>query len=163
MGRKYNTRLIRDDYSYYVEQVADVFGVDVATVRRWMREHGLQRIPHTRPHMIHSSQLKIFLEKQKATRKKPCAAHEVFCLRCQLPRTPKMGSATITILPNTSVRFSAACVECGGKMCRSIKRAEWEQNHPLTTYLSDAAVEHKGVLPLHRKCSLQEEYKDDRI
>lgn len=156
MSRKYNTRLIREDYSYYVEQVADLLGVDIATVRRWMREDGLQRIPNTRPHMIHSSQLKAFLEKHKAARKKPCAANEIFCFRCQLPRIPRLGSATVTILPNKSIRLNAACAECGGKMCKSVKRAEWGQNHPLTGFLSDATGEHKGVPSMHRECSLQQ-------
>lgn len=161
MSRKYNTRLIREDYSYYVEQVVDLLSVDIATVRRWMREEGLQRIPNTRPHMIHSSQLKAFLEKKKAVRKKPCAANEIFCFRCQTPRIPKLGSATVTILPNKSIRLNAACAECSGKMCRSIKQTEWQKHHPLASFLSDALEEHNGVPPTHRECSLQQEEEND--
>jgi len=157
MARKYNTRLIRDDYSYYVEQVADLLGVDVATVLRWIKEEGLVRIPKTRPYMIHSSELKAFLEKKNAKRKRPRASHEVFCFRCQWPRTPKMGSATIMQLPNSSLRFKAICSECGCVMNHNIKSVEWAQNHPLATYLSDATSEHKGVKPMHRECSFQKE------
>lgn len=155
MGRKYNTRLIKNDYSYYVEQIADLLGIDVATVRRWMREEGLRRIPKTRPHIIHSTELKAFLNKQQAKRKKPCASHEVFCFSCQWPRTPKVGSATVTPLPNTCISFKAICSECGGKMNRSIRGVEWTQNHPLAAFLSDTAGEHIGVQSTHRECTLQ--------
>jgi len=150
--RTYNTRLIKENYSYYVEQLADLLGNDVATVQRWIREEGLKRIPNTRPHIIHSSEVKAFLDKKKAKRKKPCADHEAFCFRCQLPRTPKVDSATITQLPNGSIRFNAICSECGGKMCRNIKGAEWTQNHPLAKYLSDATGEHKGVQSTQCEC-----------
>ena len=153
--RTYNTQHIRNDYSYYVEQVADLFNVDVATVRRWLREGGLQRIPNTRPHLVHSSELKAFADRQQAKRKKPCACNEVFCFSCQLPRTPKIGSATAAPLPNRCIVFKAECSECGGAMNRNIRAAEWGQNHPLAIYLSDATGEHNGAQGTHRECSLQ--------
>ncbi len=153
--RNYNTRLIRDDYSYYVEQVADMFGVDVASVRRWMREEGLNRIPNTRPHLIHSSELYSFIEKRQSARKKPCAGYEVFCFRCQWPRTPKMASAVVAPLPNKSVCYKAICSECGGVMNRTIRASEWNEMHPLAAYLSDATGDHNGVQSTHRECSLQ--------
>lgn len=157
MAKKYNTRQIKDDYSYYVEQVADLFGVDIATVRRWIRKEGLKRIPKTRPHMVHSSDLKAFLEKRQKDRRKPCAGHEALCCRCQLPRTPTMGSGTIEQLTNGSIRYRARCSCCNGKMVRTISRADWSENHPLAAYLYDASGEHKGVQATHRECSLRQE------
>ncbi len=41
---RYNTRLVKDDYSYSVEQIADTWNVDIATVRRWIRLEKLERI-----------------------------------------------------------------------------------------------------------------------
>lgn len=152
LGKKYNSRLIKADYSYAVEEVADLLGNDVATVRRWVREDGLERIPHSRPHLIHSSKLKPFIEKLDAERKKPCACHEVFCFRCQVPRTPRAGSASITRIPNGSLRYKAICDECGGKMNRSIRGTDWTENHPLAVYLSDTTRQHMGVQPTHREC-----------
>ena len=157
MGKKYNKRLIKDDYSYYVEQVADLFDIDVGTVRRWVREDGLERVPKSRPHIIHSGKLKAFVEKQQAKRKKPCANHEVFCFCCQLPRPPKMGSASVAPLPNKSISYKATCGECGGKINRNVKATDWTQNHPLAVYLSDATREHKGVQPTNLECSLHKE------
>jgi len=155
MRRKYNIRLIKDDYSYSVEQVADLFGVDVGTVRRWIRVEGLKRIASIRPHLIHSSELREFHKLEQAKRKKPCASYEVFCFRCQLARTPKMGSATIIHLPNTSVRLHALCDECGGKMNRSIRGVEWTPNHPLAAYLSGALGAHNRAQLTHRECAFQ--------
>ncbi len=155
--RTYNVRLIKDDYSYYIEQIADLLGNDVATVRRWVREEGLERIPNTRPHIVHSSKLKAFINKQKERRKKPCAIHEIFCLRCQSPRIPLAGSATVIPLPNGCISIKAICSECGGKMNRSIRGAEWIKSHPLAIYLSDASGEHKSVQLTHHECSLHKE------
>lgn len=155
--RTYNTRLIKDDYSYDVEQVADLFGVDIATVRRWIRKEGLERHPNTRPHLIYSSALKTFHEKRQIERKKPCAPNEAFCGRCQVPRILQKGTGSITPLPNRCVRFKAKCCECGGTALRNIRAAEWSENHPLAIFLSGAAEEHNGVCPAHRECSLQQQ------
>jgi len=87
--RTYSTRFIKDNYPYTVEQIADLFGIDVATVRRWINEEGLVRIPKTRPFLIHSSALRKFLTKKKAKRKQSCKAHEAYCCKCKAPRTPK--------------------------------------------------------------------------
>jgi hypothetical protein len=159
MGKKYNTRLIRNDYSYYVEQIADLYEVDIATVRRWIREDGLERIPKTRPHLVHSSVLKAFLDKKQAKKKKPCVGNEIFCFSCQKPRNPRLHSGVAVQLPNNSIRFQAKCSDCGGKMNRTIRAAEWAENHPLAVYLSDASREHNGVEPPHHECSLQQEEK----
>lgn len=155
--RSYNTRLIKEDYSYFVEEVADLFSVDVATVRRWMREDGLKRLPETRPHLIHSTDLKAFHEKRQAERERPCDPNQVYCFRCQLPRTPQIGSGTCTEQPNKSVRFKAKCSECGCILHRCVSAVEWNENHPLAEFLSGAAKEHNGGHPTHRECSLQQE------
>ena len=151
----YNIRLLKEDYSYYVEQIADLFTVEVATVRRWIQKEGLRRIPHTRPHIIHSSELKTFLEKKRAKRKRPCAAGEVFCLPCQSPRLPATGSGSITICANGSYRFRAICSQCRRVIYRNIRAVEWTLNHPLAGFLSEAMDEHKGVYSMHPECSLQ--------
>lgn len=145
MGKQYNTRLIKDDYSYTVEQIADLYGVGIATIRYWIRKEGLKRIPKARPHLVHSSDLRPFLDAKNKKHKHECQKHEVFCFRCQLPRTPKMQTGEAETLANTSVRFKARCSTCGGKMNRNIKDAEWDGNHPLAIFLCDASEEHKGV------------------
>lgn len=158
--RNYNTRLIKEDYSYYVEQVADLFGVDVATVRRWISKEGLKRLPKTRPHLIHSNALKAFHDKRQADRKKPCYPSEAFCCRCQVPRIPQRGTGTVTLLPNRSFRFKAKCSECGGIVVKNIGAAEWNGNHPLAVFLSGVVEEHNGACPAYRECTIQQDGKE---
>lgn len=157
MVKKHNIRLIKQDYSYTTEQIADVLGVDVATVRRWIRDDGLERIPKVRPHLVHSSALRRFLEKKHAKQKKPCASDEMFCLRCQLPRQPLPHSASAENVPNGSIRIKAKCSVCDGKMNRAVKGEEWSEKHPLAKFLRDALIEHNEAQLMHRICSLQEE------
>lgn len=53
---------IKENYSYTVQEIADLFEIIIATVRRWGRIEGLKRIPKVRPHLVHSSDLRCFLD-----------------------------------------------------------------------------------------------------
>ncbi|MBK6896403.1 MAG: helix-turn-helix domain-containing protein [Alphaproteobacteria bacterium] len=154
--RTYNVRLVKENYTYTVEQIADLFGIDVATVRRWIKDEGLERIPKTRPFLIHSSALKSFLTKKKAKRKKPTLPDEVYCCKCRVSRTPKKGSAKIKSQPNGALFFQAKCAGCKGKINKAIKLEDWSEKHPLAAYLHDAMKQHNGKHSSHRKCQLQE-------
>jgi hypothetical protein len=48
-------------------------------------------------------------------------------------------------LPNTALRFRAKCATCGGKIFKTISRADWSKNHPLAVLLRSAPEEHSGV------------------
>lgn len=154
--RTYPLRLIRNNYSYTVEQIADLFGLDVHTVRRWIREDGLKRVPKTRPYLIHSSELKKFLQKKQKARKRPCKDNEAYCLKCRAPRTPKNNSAITVDLPNKSVRMKARCSICNSKINRTIKAADWSDSHPLYAYLKDAPKQHNGTHDSPPECNLEE-------
>lgn len=154
--RTYPVRLVKENYTYSVEQIADLFGIDVATVRRWIKEEGLERIPKTRPFLIHSSALRSFLTKKKAKRKRPPLPDEVFCCKCRVPRTPLKASAKIKKLPNGALFFQAECAACKGKINKAMKAKEWSEKHPLATYLHDAMTQHNGRQSSHRKCQLHE-------
>ena len=153
--RTYSLRLIRDNYTYTVEQIADLYGVDVHTVRRWIREDGLKRIPKMRPYLIHSSDLRKFLDKKQKARKQPCKNNEAYCLKCRLPRKPKVNSATITKMPNKSVRMQAKCHHCNTRINRTIKAPDWSLSHPLSAYLKDAPKQHNRDDDSHRECNLE--------
>jgi hypothetical protein len=151
--RSYSPRVLKSDYSYTVEQITDLYGVSIATVRRWIRIDGLPRIQGVRPHLVHSSDLKAFLEQRKEARRQPCAPHEAYCLRCRSPRTPATLSGTVELLPNATTRFKALCSNCGGKMFRTIGRLDWSEKHPLAAYLQEAAGQHNGVCSQPPECS----------
>lgn len=157
MAKKLNERLIRGDYSYTVEQIADMFGVCVTTVRRWISDEGLERIPKVRPYLVHSSALRLFVARKNAKHKKPLKDNEMLCMKCQSQRVPKPASAIAEHLANRSVRVRALCGDCGSKMNRAVKGAKWSANHPLAHFLTEASTEHNGVQSSHRKCSLHHE------
>ena len=154
--RSYSTRLVKKNYSYNVEQIADLFGIDVATVRRWIKYEGLERIPKTRPFLIHSSALRLFLQKKKAKRKSPCQPHEVRCFKCKVSRSPLHGSGIVKIQPNGTIMFQALCGTCHGNVNKVLKGVEWLNNHPLAAYLQEATKQHNGKQLSHLKCQLQE-------
>ncbi|MCD8498103.1 MAG: helix-turn-helix domain-containing protein [Alphaproteobacteria bacterium] len=128
--RRYSLRRIKDNYTYTVEQIADLFGINVNTVRRWISEEGLKRLPMTRPHLVHSSDLKRFLERKQKSRKKPCAEHELFCCKCQMPRSPKLDTGSLILNPNNTVLFGARCSVCDTKIHKAVKGEKWDENHP---------------------------------
>lgn len=152
--RTSSTRFLKTNYSYCLDQITDLYSVDIATVRRWIRVDGLKRIPGVRPYLVHSSDLKAFLERRQNARRHPCAQHEVYCFSCRLPRTPQMGSGLAEPLPNATTRFKAKCSTCGGKIFKAIGRSNWSEEHPFAAYLRDAPEQHNGVCSQPPECSL---------
>lgn len=155
--RKYNLRLIKENYSYSVDQIADLLHIDKATVLRWIRSDGLARIAKVRPFLVHSKSLRTFLEKKQKDRKHPCSDTEIFCFKCQCPRIPKMRAGISIALPNGSIRFKAACVVCGTSIFKNLKATIWTKNHPLAAYLQDATQHHNGGDLSHHEYQLQEQ------
>jgi len=137
-SRTYSPHVLKENYSYNLEQITDLYGVVIATVRRWIRVEGLKRVPGVRPYLVHSSELKAFLARRQKARRRPCAPHQLYCLRCRHARTPQMGTGTIERLPNTTIRFKAKCPACGGNILKVVSRANWAENHPLAAYLHEA-------------------------
>ncbi len=151
----YSPRLVKDNYSYTVEQIADLLKINVATVHRWIKDEGLARIPKMRPFLIHSSALKIFLKNKKSTRKKPCELNQVFCFKCKVPCIPKIGTGKIQKQANGAIKFQAQCSVCNTNINKAIKHANWSINHPLFVYMGDAIKQHNRKQRTHLKCQLQ--------
>jgi len=152
----YNLRLLRQDYSYTAQELADSLGIAcTATILRWQKE-GLRPIPHTRPLLFHSSEVKFFLDKRQKRRKKPCAPDETFCMKCQCPRHIQPNTLTTIPTANKLLRLSGACATCGSKMNKVIKPKEWGEKHPLYRFMKDGTEQHGGENQPHRSCSFEE-------
>lgn len=156
MSKRYNKSLIKDNYTYNLEQIADLLRVDVVTIRRWISKEGLKRIPKVRPYLVHSSELKTFLNGRQEKRTFRCADNEVPCMSCRAAREPATGSGEIILQPNGCVRLRALCGICGAICYRAIKVQDWSEKHPLAQYIHEEGKQHKGAQPTHRICSIQE-------
>ncbi|MHA1540417.1 MAG: helix-turn-helix domain-containing protein [Alphaproteobacteria bacterium] len=152
---KCSTRFIRKNYTYTVDQIADLFGIEASTVKRWIREDGLVRIPKVRPYLVHSTDLRAFIDKKNKEKKKPCKENEIFCMKCQRPRIPLLGSGSTKKQPNKSLLFKAKCSVCNSKMNRPVSIKKWSKTHPLAQYLKEAPKQHNREYPTPRKCNIQ--------
>lgn len=109
--RTYNTRLVKTNYCYMLIEIAELFGVHLSSVRKWLKE-GLPLIDTSRPYMVHGSDLIAFLKKRQADRKRPCKKHEFYCLKCRAPRTSCNGNVEMNIKCPKRVHLSGKCSAC---------------------------------------------------
>jgi hypothetical protein len=154
--RTYSLRLIRDDYTYSLEQIADMFGLELVTIRRWIKDEGLERLPKTRPSLVHSSALQSFLSRKQKSRRRACSDDQAYCFRCRCPRKPRLGTGKAHYLPNGSVRFQAECSTCGGGINKAVKGSGWAPNHPLAVYQHDATQHCNREQLTHPECQFQQ-------
>jgi hypothetical protein len=113
----YNLRLVRLAYSYFVHEVAELFGVHVNAVRRWPKA-GLRTIDDRRPHLIHGTDLVEFLSARQRGRKHKCAADEMFCCRCRAPRRPVERRVVVDAVNARQIIIRGICEVCGVRMNR---------------------------------------------
>ena len=151
----HNLRLIRQDYTYTTQEVAQLLALDVATVLRWIRLEGLQPITHTRPYLIFSGVLIDFLSKRQAARKHTCSAAEMFCLKCRAPRFLVQGSIITEPTKNQFIRLMGRCACCDTKMSKVVKPENWGVNHPLYVCMQPSVGVYKVQQQSQPKCSVE--------
>tara|TARA_R110002094_G_scaffold15218_4_gene26471 strand:- start:115 stop:606 length:492 start_codon:yes stop_codon:yes gene_type:complete len=126
-SRRINTRRIKRDYSYLVQEFAECLGVHKNTVRNYIKD-GLPVIDDQRPQRIHGSDGIDFLNEKQARRKCKCAANELYCFKCRCPRQPVPGTARLISVSKTRLNISGKCEECGTGMNKGgseVKRVEY--------------------------------------
>jgi hypothetical protein len=132
---RYNTRLIRRDLSYTIQEVAELFSLHPNAVRCWLKE-GLRRIDGRKPYLIHGSDLIDFLNRRQMGRKHRCQPGEMFCCRCREPRLPVVGSIVIHRVNERQIMIRGVCELCGTKMnrgCLAARIVEAERAFNITT------------------------------
>lgn len=110
--RTYNTRLIKRNLSYTIQEIAELFDLHTNAVRQWIRA-GLTTIDNRKPFLIHGEDLIAFLNSRQAGRKRKCAADELYCCRCRAPRHPHGNVVSIEIANEKQLVISAKCERCG--------------------------------------------------
>jgi hypothetical protein len=137
--RGQDLRKIRMSKCYNIQQCSTALGVNVATVRTWLRQ-GLPTVPNGKPILIPGDGLKAWLTQRRLSRKQTCQPNELYCCRCRCPRTPQSGSVVITPRNTKTVAISALCGTCNARMNKGgslAKRSEIAAAFGLITPLQE--------------------------
>ena len=133
-NRTYNVRLIRRDYSYTIQEIAELFSLHPNAVRRWVKDR-LRTIDTHRPQLIHGSDLIEFLSRRQQGRKRGCGPDEMYCFRCHEPRRPAGGHVAVEQLGPSRLILRGSCALCGTRMNRAVSMArlpEFERSFTVT-------------------------------
>jgi excisionase family DNA binding protein len=110
-----NPRRAKLHWSYTVAEAAKLFGVCRNTVRNWIA-NGLPVVKTSSGHLILGRELRAFLERERAKRKRKCPRGFLFCVGCREPRRPAGGQIAAAQATPTTVNMRASCEACGSLM-----------------------------------------------
>jgi uncharacterized protein YjcR len=83
MAKSYRISKIKYRRSYDFNEITELLGIHISTVRAWRKE-GLETLEDTRsPYLVMGKQLKTFLHNKQAKRKTHLKSNEVYCLVCR--------------------------------------------------------------------------------
>jgi len=89
----YNINLITARRSYYIAEIASLWGIDRKTCEHWIKEKGLATIEgDTKPFLIFGADLIDFIRKQREKGKIPIKENEFLCMKCRRSVKAKVGS-----------------------------------------------------------------------
>ena len=154
MSRKhrYSLKPLRRNYTYSVDEVAELYSITPDTVFRWIRNEGLKRIPQSRKYFVHSGDLTKFLMKRSAKNKRPCNEDEIFCCKCRKPQKPEPASLEFKNLPNNTIRVIGKCCVCGTRMNKPVSAKKWSKIHPFHPDRDAPTRPHSGEHGSPREC-----------
>ncbi len=150
--QKYSLKPIRRDYTYAVDEIAELYGITPDTVFRWIRNEGLKRNEASRKYFVHGSELAKFLERRNAKNKKPCKEGEMFCCKCRTPKIPKPESLKPKKLANKTVRVYGRCSVCNTRINTVVSGKKWSKSHPFYPDKHASTKPHSGESEAQRKC-----------
>lgn len=124
--RTRNPRLVKVHRNYSVEEAARLLSVHKNTVRGWIRQ-GLPTVDRQRPTLVLGRELADFLASRRQRNKRPCAAGQIYCVRCRMPQYPAGDMADYLPLSASSGNLMGICPGCEGLMYRRVSLARLEQ------------------------------------
>lgn len=116
--RHHNSRIIKTNQTYTIQEIAELLKVHYQTVLRWLK-NGLIRIDNHLPCVVHGQDLKDFINEENSKRKHKCAPDELFCCKCQRPRRSLNNLVCIKIFKN-KVNLVGNCEKCGTQINKTI-------------------------------------------
>jgi hypothetical protein len=123
MARRIDVRRVKMHRSYTLDQLADLVGVTIGTVRRWHKS-GLPCLTDTRPFLVQGGEFKRFHAENLARSKSKLQSFEVYCLGCKQPRIPQSGLVDFEPMDLARVRIMAICPTCERMARRIIRRGD---------------------------------------
>ena len=111
MKRNYNTRKIKGNWSYSIDELASLFGVHPATVRDWIKK-GLPTIDKQRPFLMHGPATRQWLENRQKARSWPREYGKLPCFTCKSQRKIIFGSFQILSSNTRKIKIQGQCVTC---------------------------------------------------
>ena len=131
MKRKHNLREIIGKRCYSTEEIAELLGVHIQTVRAWKKE-GLESIkPNAYPYLFLGSDIRLFLSTAMLKQKVKLAQGEFYCVRCRKAVKPSdytIIDRNIIIGKNKqSVFLRSICPDCKLKLNRFSTLSEQEK------------------------------------
>ncbi|MCR9060516.1 MAG: helix-turn-helix domain-containing protein [Rhodobacteraceae bacterium] len=129
-NRKIDARRIKIHRSYSADEAAKLLGLHKNTVKNWMRAGGLPFLTDARPFLILGRDLKQYLYERRQAARKPCAAGELFCLKCRMPRRPAGGLLDYEPFSPTTGNLKGICEACDTFIYRRIARTKIAATFP---------------------------------
>lgn len=117
---RFNPNLVKMRRAYTTRELATMFGVHKNTVRGWQRG-GLAPLDSKRPILFMGGDVRAFLARRNADRKRPCPPGTLYCLRCRAPRQPALGMIDYIAMTPTSGNLRAICETCQTVMHRRVR------------------------------------------
>lgn len=160
--RRHNIRLIKKGTSYSIQDIANLFNLHTNAVRQWLKA-GLPRIDKQKPYLVHGSDLYNFLNAKQIGRKHHCEPNQLFCCKCQKPRTATNNHVTIKILNQKQLQIYGRCTECKASMVRvgSVKKLLDYQKTFVINKIEDQHL--IDTSPPSAKCYFDKELNNDQI
>ncbi|MCP3660446.1 MAG: hypothetical protein GY830_09135 [Bacteroidetes bacterium] len=113
--KTFNINLVKQDYSYTISEIAELFNIHKQTITTWKKE-GLRKNDDTRPYLFYGAEIKRFLKNRQNTRKIKCKDNELFCMKCRKPVKSWENIVDIKILNENFLNIEGICNVCSSKI-----------------------------------------------
>lgn len=134
-----NYRLVKIHRSYTVDEAARRLEVHRQTIREWIKR-GLQTCNDRRPTLILGRHLVPFLKTTRQRARRPCAAGELYCVRCRVPRRPRGDAAQLEIRTRSLATLVGTCPQCSAVMYRTLNLAKLNEVRGTVTVAAPSAI-----------------------
>lgn len=109
--RTYNTRSIKRNLSYSIQEISELFGLHENAVLRWVKD-GLSIIDQKKPYLINGQELADYLDLKQTKRRTKLKPDEFHCCKCRAPRKAWENQVDILIKNQSKLIISGLCCVC---------------------------------------------------